>query len=221
MSERVFDASVEQRFPATLNVDGDEIEIVHVLKPWDEASDAAIRDYLIAKAEADGADDEFDLELAAAKTLYKQLCISVEGIGEEGESLPSNWHDLIDELAIKKLVEDRIGVLVAVQESERTKKTVKWDAIKNHGNARRKARAFYNGEAVTVEATLRPVNAEVYRRVLSQSKQGNGKRLDAVAALFDELKVVAPNYAGRIPFHHRVSLGYIHLNWSNRLLEKN
>lgn len=221
MSDKLYDANSHQHFPATLNVDGDEIEITHVIKPWDESCDVAMRDYLIAKAEAEGEDDEFDLALSAAKILYKKICSAVLGIGEEGETIPADFHDWIDELAIKKLIEDRITGIAVVPDSELKKKTVKWDAIKNRGNARRKARAYYDGEIVTMEATLRPINADIHRKINAASKLSNGARLDAAADVFDSLKVAVTGYAGRVPYHHRVSWGFLHINQSNRLLEKN
>jgi hypothetical protein len=226
----LYDADAEQRIPFSVEFDGEAYEPIYVLGPQ---TDAALIEYdkqmdrrlRAADKKQSGRRDAMESEdssVDAGAWLFSDRAVSVEGMGAEGEELPADWKDRIDDsdkadiINTAYLAVGRVPLPVATPG-----KRLPW-GHRSMGTARIPIRALFGGyqlDLVHERENLPPADMkDILGEFNSIRKQtwivggthigGAGEMIippksQRLAALYDKLGYKATGYAGRVPMHHK------------------
>lgn len=238
----LYDADKEQRIPFLIEHGGRSYEVIFLLRGQsDEALEAYDRLCKLGYQSADRkeTDGENAIETksqahAAAIALFADRAFGVEGIGAEGETLPDDWQERIDEL-------DRAGVIDSAYLTtlvQKPKAAAKGDALPWDYRSTNKAYtlvALYSGYELELKHELKTASAEQlaeFKSIMTQRYLMQGTKLNnsetripprarRLGKLYDKLVAGTEGYEGRVPLHHKVEVVLTHLNPALEALRKN
>lgn len=108
IEEMNYDAFASQRVPLEINDDGETFEVTHKIEGLSNDLLFKYSDMRETLLQPDGKDTKLVTDGAEANLwLWDEICVGVDGYGEEDEALPPNWRELVPD-------EDKIAVVDAL-----------------------------------------------------------------------------------------------------------
>jgi hypothetical protein len=240
----LYDADAEQRIPVTKEFNGELIVVNFVLGPQD---DECLKQYdrlcdrRLEEVEADEAGEQNamtsrDRSDDAAKWLFDDRAVSVQGMGDEGQDLPPDWKQMID--ASDKIAVIDQGYLATGEVPKppaKPGKRLPWN-YRTAGAAKViHLRAIFDGfEWVLTHTRTAAPSAEQmaeFKSLQSSAVSVGGKRLGQrellilaksgrYGALYDSIGYQTDGYKGRVPLHHKRKVVEIDLAGDAKVIAK-
>ena len=216
-----YDINAEQTFRLSIPGDNGTFEVSHTFAPLPQNEEALLAFDNERELVFQTKGKETDIAPANAPALlnlYKKLVKTCDGYGEEGESFPPNWRELIPADDAIAVINDLLFVDLKEDEDEyKPLSTVvrrrAWG--ESTGTKTIKTVSYFSGREIFGEHQLKAKTAAeimAYDRIKGRiSLLKNGMRLKpqfkAKAELYDKLIVKISGYAGdMVPVHHKAAV---------------
>ena len=221
-----YDADVEQRIPAHIELDGEKYRITLISSP---VSDFHLRAYAkkCADVRGDGSDDsgigaQAKANFEAATVLFNSVISDVRDFADEEK--PDNWRDFFSASEKLNVVNNAILACYPVEVPvAQGKPSWKMESLR----ATTILRVLFDGFWIETRHTLRKGDAKAlseFNKIMlreNTAQSGGDARMNELARLYDQLHLAHEGYKGRVPIHHKSAALIGHLNKQVRVLGKN
>lgn len=235
-----FDAKAQQRVPIKVEYDGEHYVVEHVFGSYENkdlmAEYASRCKTKLRSGEVKGAVERESDSFEANVWLWNKLSDSIEGMGDEGEELPDDWKDRVEDedkdYAIRQLLATEIIPLDTVAKS--SGKRLPWGYKKTSSLIRLRVRfGAYQIDTEHYLKTPDPKQSSRFHKLMSRAQHVPGSRLSQpdtmlpsrardLAKLYNELKESVTGYVDDIvPLNHEVDVVIHHMSGGQESVIKN
>lgn len=235
-----FDAKAQQRVPIKVEYEGEHYVVEHVFNSYENkdlmAEYASRCKTKLRSGEVKGAVERESDSFEANVWLWNKLADSIEGMGEEGEELPDDWKERVEDedkdYAIRQLLATEILPLDVVAKG--SGKRLPWGYKKTSSLIRLRVRfGAYQIDTEHYLKTPDPKQSARFHKLMSRAQHVPGSRLSQpdtmlpsrareLGALYNELKENVTGYVDDIvPLNHEVDVVIHHMSGGQEGVIKN
>jgi hypothetical protein len=228
----VYDSTARQRLPVSLWGEEGRVDVTLICEPLADTTLVTFARMMAAALAAEAPEEDGDTALklggmnAAGCWLFDVLMSGVEGIGEEGEEVPSDWRDrLFGPLEKAELINAAVfGIEPIPTPVTKTKARPSWAA--STGAVVNRFRVPFGNRMIEVSHTLRrPDSQRLAAFNAAQAQAGGadklGGNIEEFASGYDALHVAHSGYRGAVPMLHKARAYSYHLSRATAALRKN